>query len=213
MLRVLAGCGAAAPGGMAAVDHTDVDGAGVRRFVVGRRTGAEHGVAGIRSRQPGGDAVGHGRTAAICSAIPAEERARRQSGGGVVVSAGSGGGVHRMAGPGTADGDKLRRNRSYGAGAGGDAGAGVDEAETGAADEQSGAGGGCDAICDVRLPGRRNVGRTGDLCRVADSMGRYGGGAGLGADIDCGGQARVARGGLRLRLNAIFRKGSGDSGL
>ena len=70
-----------------------------------------------------------------------------------------------------ADGDELCRNRRDCAGAGGDAGAGVDEAETGAADEQSRAGGGCDAICDVRLPGGSDAGGAGDLCGVADSLG------------------------------------------
>ena len=58
-----------------------------------------------------------------------------------------------------------------------------------------------------------DAGGAGGLCSVADSLGGYGGGAGGGAVADCGGKARMARGRVRLRLNAIFRKGTGVSGL
>ena len=62
------------------------------------------------------------------SAIPVEEGAGRSDRRGVAISARWRGDVYRVVRACQADGDNLSRNRSDGSGAGGDAGACIDEA-------------------------------------------------------------------------------------
>ena len=132
----------------------------------------------------------------------------------LVVCTGSGGGVHCVAWARAADGDELCRHRRYCAGAGGDAGAGVVETESGAANEQSRAGRGCYAIGDVRLSGWRDAGGARIYAvwqiRWVDTVAAL---AAVPLLIVEGRRAWRGEGADALRTIAIFRKGTGKSGL
>lgn len=121
-------------------------------------------------------------------------------GGAFAFSAVWGGGVHCRIGLWESGENELAGHGRDGSGAGGDAGAGGIETERGAADRQSRAGGGCDPVGCVRLPGRGYAVRIDCVCGLARGVGGYGGGAGCRACVGGGGMADLAWRRMRMRV-------------